>query len=228
MGDDLLDLVPAERRDGTLTPRLVRREPLAQRGPARGGRSTWRCRPAARSPSGSPRTRVEGVLQHDHRRLRRPGARRASRRARAASREIAPRATGSPSGAGARSSASGSCAARRRALGRVAARVHDEAVQPGRELRLAAELRSRTHELRERLLRGVARVLGVAQQVQREPLDPAARGARTAPRARAGRRPSPASPGSDRRAARRRGAVLPERLPNRTACARSGCTTRLL
>ena len=45
-------------------------------------------------------------------------------------------------------------------------------MEPGRELRLAAELADPDDELRERVLRRVARVLGVAQQVQREPLDP--------------------------------------------------------
>jgi hypothetical protein len=43
-------------------------------------------------------------------------------------------------------------------------------VQPGRELRLAAKLPDPRADLRERLLRRVARVLGVAQQVQRDPL----------------------------------------------------------
>ena len=56
-------------------------------------------------------------------------------------------------------------------LGHVAAGIDDEAVQPGGELRLAAELAQADAELRERFLRGVARVLRVAQQMAREPLD---------------------------------------------------------
>ena len=57
------------------------------------------------------------------------------------------------------------------ALGRVAAGVEDEPVQPGRELRIAAELRQPDAELRERLLCRVASVLRVAQDVSGEPLD---------------------------------------------------------
>ena len=89
-------------------------------------------------------------------------------------------------------------------LGEVLAGVDDEPVEPGRELRLAAELADPDDELRERVLRGVARVLGVAQQVQREPLDPRRRAARRAPRAPACRLLSRASRESGRRAARRR------------------------
>ena len=44
-------------------------------------------------------------------------------------------------------------------------------MEPGRELRLAAELAEPDAELRERLLRGVARVLRIAQQMAGEPLD---------------------------------------------------------
>src|SRR5205085_8925455 len=54
----------------------------------------------------------------------------------------------------------------------VAARVDDEPVQPRRELRLSAELTQPHTELRERLLRRVARVLRIPQQVPRELLDP--------------------------------------------------------
>ena len=54
----------------------------------------------------------------------------------------------------------------------VLAGVDDEPVQPGRELRLAAELPDPDHKLGERLLRGVARILRVAEQVERQPLDP--------------------------------------------------------
>jgi hypothetical protein len=57
------------------------------------------------------------------------------------------------------------------ALGDVAARVHDEAMEPRGELRLAPELLQPHTELGERLLRRVARVLGVAEQVAGEPLD---------------------------------------------------------
>ena len=69
------------------------------------------------------------------------------------------------------SSGSGSWTRERLPVGHVAARIDDEPVQPRRELRLAAELAEPDAELRERLLRGVARVLGVAQQMAREPLD---------------------------------------------------------
>ena len=94
--------------------------------------------------------------------------------------------------------------ARLAALGRVPARVDDEPVQPGGELRVAAELLQAHAELRERLLRGVARVLGIAQDLAREPLD-----LRRVPRAQRlererGRRPSRASREWDRSASRRR------------------------
>ena len=56
-------------------------------------------------------------------------------------------------------------------LGGVAARVDDEPVQPRRELGVAPELLQADAELGERLLRGVARVLGIAQEATREPLD---------------------------------------------------------
>ena len=78
-------------------------------------------------------------------------------------------------------------AAPRLALRDVATGVHDEAVQPGRERRLAAELGSFTQS-RERVLRRVARVLAVAQQVVGEPLD--ARGVPLAERRQARRSPS--------------------------------------
>src|SRR5439155_10093186 len=50
----------------------------------------------------------------------------------------------------------------------VAARVDDEAVKPRRELRLAAELADAHAELRQRLLRRVARVLAIAEQMARQ------------------------------------------------------------
>src|SRR5581483_3125452 len=53
-------------------------------------------------------------------------------------------------------------------LGDVLARVDDEPVQPRRELRFAAKLADAPHELHERLLGGVVRVLGVAQDVKRD------------------------------------------------------------
>src|SRR3954454_8066713 len=62
-------------------------------------------------------------------------------------------------------------AARALPLGHVAARVDHEPVQPRRKLRLAAELLETDAELRQRLLRGVARVLGIAQQTPPQPLD---------------------------------------------------------
>ena len=53
----------------------------------------------------------------------------------------------------------------------VAARVDDEPVQPRRELRFTTELAEPDAELREGLLRRVARVFGIAQQMARQPLD---------------------------------------------------------
>ena len=61
--------------------------------------------------------------------------------------------------------------ARATPFGRVATRVHDKAVQPRGELGVAAKLLQPNAHLGERLLRGVARVLGIAQQVPGEPLD---------------------------------------------------------
>jgi hypothetical protein len=61
-------------------------------------------------------------------------------------------------------------AARPLARGDVLARIHDEPVQPRRELRLAPELADPDAELREGLLRGVASVLAVPQQVEGKPL----------------------------------------------------------
>src|SRR5438477_318448 len=54
----------------------------------------------------------------------------------------------------------------------VPARVHDETVQPRRELRVAAELRQPDAHLRERLLRSVAGVFRIAEEMARQPLDP--------------------------------------------------------
>lgn len=54
---------------------------------------------------------------------------------------------------------------------RVTARVERDPVQPRRELRVAAELAEPPAHLRERLLRGIAGVVRIAQHVQREPLD---------------------------------------------------------
>ena len=56
-------------------------------------------------------------------------------------------------------------------LGDVLARVDDQAVQPGRELRVAAELLHPAHELDHRFLGGIVRILGVAQDVERDPVD---------------------------------------------------------
>ncbi len=125
--------------------------------------------------------------------------------------------TGSPSGPARRSSASCSVAAGRPPLGRVAARVHDEPVQPGRELGLAAELLEPDAHLREGLLRGVAGVFRVAEQVPGEPLD-----LRRMPFAQRFQR----EPVAVLRSCHQDGiaellvdeaAVLPQRLPDRTA-----------
>ena len=55
---------------------------------------------------------------------------------------------------------------------RVAIGVERNAVQPRRELRVAAELAEARTRLGERILRRVARVVGIAQHVQRQALDP--------------------------------------------------------
>ena len=114
---------------------------------------------------------VEGVLERDHRRLRR--------------RQLGQAAAELAAGFGGgerrdRDRRRGPAARRRERLGaahgarlcEVLARVDDQAVQPRGELRLAPELADPHDELRERLLGRVARVLGVAQEVEREPLDP--------------------------------------------------------
>lgn len=54
----------------------------------------------------------------------------------------------------------------------VAARIEDEPVQPRGEARVTAELREPDAYLRHRLLRGIARVVGIAHHVECEPLDP--------------------------------------------------------
>src|SRR5204863_2212643 len=58
------------------------------------------------------------------------------------------------------------------ALGDISARVDDEPVQPGRELRLAAKLLEPHAQLRKRVLRRVAGILGIAQEMPRQALDP--------------------------------------------------------
>ncbi len=55
-------------------------------------------------------------------------------------------------------------------IGRVEARVHDDAVEPSRELRAAVELLQAYTHLRKSLLSRIARVLGVAQELPREAL----------------------------------------------------------
>ena len=52
----------------------------------------------------------------------------------------------------------------------IAAGVHDQAVKPGGELRLAAELAEPGAELHERLLRGIPRLLEVAHDLRGEPV----------------------------------------------------------
>ena len=52
----------------------------------------------------------------------------------------------------------------------IPARVHDQAVEPGRELRLAPELAQARAQLDERLLRGVPRFLEIAHELRREPV----------------------------------------------------------
>jgi len=53
----------------------------------------------------------------------------------------------------------------------VEARVDDEPVQPRRELRAAPELLQAHADFRERLLCGIARIVGIAQDLPRKPLD---------------------------------------------------------
>ena len=90
--------------------------------------------------------------------------------------------------------------------------------------------RIRTHELRERLLRGVARVLRVAQEMQRELLD----ARRVALAERRERLPvavfRAASRGSGRRASRRRAAAVgrASAAASDGRCTERGCTDRLL
>ncbi len=61
--------------------------------------------------------------------------------------------------------------ARLSALRGVETRIDDEPVQPRRELRAAAELLQAHADLGECLLRGVARVVGIAQELPRKPFD---------------------------------------------------------
>ena len=56
-------------------------------------------------------------------------------------------------------------------LDRVKARVENESVQPGRELRAAVELFQADADLCERLLRRVVRVLAIPKHPEREPFD---------------------------------------------------------
>ena len=136
----------------------------------RGGRSTSPSRPACPWRPRSRRTRAERVLQRDHGRLRgrQLGEARAElprvlgRRPPAPGRRRGRRARPRPAAR----------AARELRSAHVLAGVDDEAVEPGRELRFAAELAYTHDELRERLLRSIARVLRVAEQVQGELLDP--------------------------------------------------------
>ena len=114
---------------------------------------------------------AERVLEHDDLRLLGEMPASESQSSRRSSEMRTPR-VGSSLDVAPSSSASGSCDARLAPLGGVAARVDDEPVQPGRELRLAAELLEADADLRERFLRRVARVLGVPQEMPREPLDP--------------------------------------------------------
>ena len=55
------------------------------------------------------------------------------------------------------------------AFRRIKACIHDEPVQPRRELRAAPELLQSHADLGERLLCGIARVVGIAQELTREP-----------------------------------------------------------
>ena len=136
-----------------------------------GARSTSPCRPDAgdardllvREPEESRRTTAEALIGE-----RRESAAASSRRrsARSAARD-----------------GIGVVASRRRprraerlgaadalARQRIPARVHDEAVEPGRELGLAAELAQARAELDERLLGGVPCFLEVARELGRKPV----------------------------------------------------------
>ncbi len=61
--------------------------------------------------------------------------------------------------------------ARLSALRCVKASIDDQPMQPRRELRATAELLQAYTDLGKRLLRGVARVVGIAQELPREPFD---------------------------------------------------------
>jgi hypothetical protein len=63
-------------------------------------------------------------------------------------------------------------ATQRARLGEVLAGIDGQAVEPGRELRLATKLADAHDELRQRVLCCVPRVLGIAEQVERQALDP--------------------------------------------------------
>ncbi len=63
-------------------------------------------------------------------------------------------------------------ATREPCLGEVFARVHDQAVEPGRELRVAAELPESHDEFCQSVLAGIARILWIAEQMQSDSLDP--------------------------------------------------------
>ena len=127
-----------------------------------GARSTSPCRPASRSQPRSPRTSS---------RARPSGRRRAPGRAaaRAGTALSSSRSPTSPAGAAVQVLRELVPGAPPRE--RVAARVHDEPVQPRRELRLAAELPNPRADLRERLLRRIAGVLGIAKDPARDLLD---------------------------------------------------------
>lgn len=103
----------------------------------------------------------------------------------------------------------------RSTLGGIATCVHDETVKPRGELRVAAELLQPDAELRERLLRCVARVFGVAKEMPSKPFD-----LRRMPFAQRGERELVAvlRPRHEDRIAQLlvvEGSVLPEGLPDR-------------
>ncbi len=63
-------------------------------------------------------------------------------------------------------------AARESRLREILARVHNEPVQPGCELRITSELTQPHDEFGKRILARIARILGIAQKVQSNPLHP--------------------------------------------------------
>ena len=140
----------------------------SQHGPD--GRSTSPCRPACRSRRDLLEREAERVLQHEHPCLGRRKLREAVAEIRAQLGEL-----GLPIGRAARGHShilvERVVASRAASLRDITAGVERQAMEPRRERGLAAELADLHAELRERVLRGVARVLGICEHVGGEATD---------------------------------------------------------